>query len=753
MNKNVRKFVVLSIIFVLLYSGAGMFSNAYATPKESKDVGDSWTVIVYLCADNNLDGAGRSDLAEMESGLGLDFTGVNVVCLCDFWGVDDSYIWVASNNSFETLNVTEVNSSWGNELNMGDSRVLYDFCNWSINNFSADNYMLVLWNHGNSIVQMLDFTNSDGLYNDELKVLDSLNVTFSIILEDSCYEADIFVMYDFQNYCDYFIASETIIPLAGCPYDIMLSNLKANKTENGEFIARMIVEAYSEVYSHSKFQLGVWNLTGDGINNVTYALENFIVNATNSLSENINLFNFIWEGAVDCRGLMSSRFISGDDAKYYTDYRVSYPDVWAYDLCSFMNGFILHSYPDENVTFWANKTINAIEDIYVCGVHGSFFENAGGMSIYRPDSVVDYDAVYEQTDFARETNWTTFLLTVYNELGAMANMPTCEIISPSNGEIVFGVVMVSVEAFDPEATGGLTAFLRIDGGDWLGMTSVDGVWVYDLDTDSFSEGYHDVSAVAYNGINYSTVDSIYVVIRSGMLWEVRFTEEFDILRVFIQKSGDTYNVSVLTSWSEFGVNVSINNADLIRKDYPSTAYVVMEGRVDSLDDLYVEKNKDVAVRIKGGLDLDSLRVCDGVPVFYVSNLGDYSNYNYFYDNVSQEVRVIINEKNVSSFIVDLRDVDLFEEKISVGGWELWTKTFINVEIITDNNITVTYILPCQGKSVGGWLFNKITVEGWNDWWSSLMRLLGKGDEGFADVKEEDGCLYVVASKKILEVKW
>jgi Clostripain family len=102
-----------------------------------------WTVMVYLAGDNNLDGAGVVDLKEMKQVGSNDQ--VNIVAQFDRAGVKTQTIRYCLRK--KTPLAKDAVKRLG-ETNMGDPKVLQDFVSWSVNNYPAEHYMLVLWNHG-----------------------------------------------------------------------------------------------------------------------------------------------------------------------------------------------------------------------------------------------------------------------------------------------------------------------------------------------------------------------------------------------------------------------------------------------------------------------------------------------------------------------------------------------------------------------------------------------------------------------------
>ena len=102
-----------------------------------------WTIMVYLAGDNNLDGAGVTDLEEMKKVGSTDQ--VNILAQFDRSGAN-----IATKRYYIRKGGTPAKDVVDNlgETNMGDPKVLENFVQWGIKTYPAQRYMLVLWNHG-----------------------------------------------------------------------------------------------------------------------------------------------------------------------------------------------------------------------------------------------------------------------------------------------------------------------------------------------------------------------------------------------------------------------------------------------------------------------------------------------------------------------------------------------------------------------------------------------------------------------------
>ena len=102
----------------------------------------SWTFMVYMAGDNNLEQFGFTDLEEMKSAGSSD----QVEILAQFDGTSTGgarRYRLTADGPLENDIVEEIGPS-----NTGDPAGLIDFVEWGTSNYPAERVALVLWNHG-----------------------------------------------------------------------------------------------------------------------------------------------------------------------------------------------------------------------------------------------------------------------------------------------------------------------------------------------------------------------------------------------------------------------------------------------------------------------------------------------------------------------------------------------------------------------------------------------------------------------------
>jgi len=213
-------------------------------PVQAKS-GAEWTIMVYLDADNNLDPYGYVNVEDMMAvGSTKD---VNIVVLWDKYDDVANLYKVAAGD----LIVAKGFKLNGIEANMGDPNTLRDFVKYSERNFKADNYILVLWDHGDDHRGCCwDDHPEDHLTHQEITgALSGFQI--DILAFDACVEGMIEVAYEYASGdldIEYLVATEGYVPGSGYPYYPILAHLTADPTMDAFDLSKTIVDDYIAYY-------------------------------------------------------------------------------------------------------------------------------------------------------------------------------------------------------------------------------------------------------------------------------------------------------------------------------------------------------------------------------------------------------------------------------------------------------------------------------------------------------------------------
>ncbi|MCK5298680.1 MAG: hypothetical protein KAJ76_07230, partial [Candidatus Heimdallarchaeota archaeon] len=222
----------------------------------------SWTFMVYLDGDNDLEEAAISDIYEMERGGGTNVD-INVVILVDRHGQYDTSNGDWSDGRYYeisddvTTSIDSVLLSTLGEVNMGDPAILQAFLEYCFVNYPAEYYCLDLWDHGNGIWgACYDYTSpsNDRLTVDEMQSAISTATSnqgeyIDVISFDCCVMNMMEIVYELRNLCDYVVASEENIPFDGYDYEPIIAGLQADPTLTPLEFSQLLVDEYGFRYA------------------------------------------------------------------------------------------------------------------------------------------------------------------------------------------------------------------------------------------------------------------------------------------------------------------------------------------------------------------------------------------------------------------------------------------------------------------------------------------------------------------------
>ena len=237
----------------------------------------TWTIMVYIDGDNNLASAAVDDLNEMEGVILPE--NVNVVTLTDLSaeysttaGWSDTRLGEISPDpngyTYAGSALTSELTSVG-EKNMGDASTLTDFINWSTTNHAADNYGLVLWDHGGGLFGIAwdDTNNHDNLSMSEIKTAIDNSEAFSsenkldLIGFDACLMQSYEIGFELAPIADVMVASQETEPGDGWDYEGFLSSLSQNTYASAKTLGGYIVDSYDAWYNSNSETLSAVDLS------------------------------------------------------------------------------------------------------------------------------------------------------------------------------------------------------------------------------------------------------------------------------------------------------------------------------------------------------------------------------------------------------------------------------------------------------------------------------------------------------------
>ncbi len=233
-----------------------------------------YTIMIYMNGSNleSEDGAASSDLNEMLS-ANVDTDNVNIIILVggakewqDFGipSAECSLLQVKDNKLYLLSTI--------GQRNMGDAGTLSSFIDFSMENYPADKYGLIMWDHGGGSIYGFGYDENfrgDGLTLLEMnKAFESSHLKdtrLEFIGFDACLMASVEMSTVASDYANYLIGSEDLEPGYGWDYKF-LTQFNNNPNTRGDAIGRAIVDKTMDFYEYydADVTLSVIDLTQVG---------------------------------------------------------------------------------------------------------------------------------------------------------------------------------------------------------------------------------------------------------------------------------------------------------------------------------------------------------------------------------------------------------------------------------------------------------------------------------------------------------
>ncbi|MDR3646360.1 MAG: clostripain-related cysteine peptidase [Candidatus Babeliales bacterium] len=431
-----------------IFNQASPISNS-PTTHEQKNVRNkkNWTLMVYIAADNNLNIFAWGTIRQLAKGANDN---VNIVVQLNEPGrhkKTERYL-------IEKNNAILLNKDNTKKLDSGDPQTLIDFGTWVIQNYPAENYMIVLSDHGSGAIDLdrhlsrlinptelfvlnpsnlmleldrsisfLDFFEKKeeelrGICFDEnfqsylnnqkldyafKKICESQpNFKFNIIGLDACLMQMIEISNLIKPYADILVASPEVELGPGWRYDTLLKPFSTHNLDPVSF-AKHIVKAYEQTYI---------DITND------YTLSAIDLHAVDKLEKNIN-------GVAEILIEIMATQKNGSIKKTVKDCKknISFEEPSYIDLTSFYENLL------NNISKFNNSNTKAIElnkkletelkegikllkSIILENVRGKNITYSKGVSIYFPEKTIHNS--YIKTSFAQTNQWVNLLLHYIN---------------------------------------------------------------------------------------------------------------------------------------------------------------------------------------------------------------------------------------------------------------------------------------------------------------------------------------------------
>ncbi|MFM6318009.1 MAG: pre-peptidase C-terminal domain-containing protein [Dolichospermum sp.] len=391
--------------------GNGTATNSYQLNIDAPTQGNQpnnrndWTVMAYITA-SDLDRYAFQDVNEMEVAASRLPSTVNFAALWD-------------QSSQRTTYATGGSAAWGDtgraiirpdtntntvvtpferigEQNTGNPNTLVNFVQWATTNAPANNYALVMWDHGSGVYGFnyddSDGTTSDNLTTNELatalNTLKSAGINISVLAFDACLMAMAEVGFALKDYARVFVASEEVVGGDGYDYTTAFNALLTNPSQiTAQSLASGLVTSFQNQYQGSGGGADTLSATDTTqFNAFTTALRNFTTSVSTSAT------------ASDWTKLQAARNSAHGFAN--EDFR---------DLGQYMGAIANNSGITQVIRTNAQLVITALNNLVIADTTDQF--DTQGLSIYlpAPGSSLDSSYLNGYQSFFTATGWKDYL--------------------------------------------------------------------------------------------------------------------------------------------------------------------------------------------------------------------------------------------------------------------------------------------------------------------------------------------------------
>lgn len=208
---------------------------------------DSWTVLVYMAADNNLSYQALENLQLMEEAV--QPKNLNLLVQLDMPDVGGRRYLVREhpNPGIGSWLLEEMG-----EIDSGDKDTLSEFMRWGFRNFPSKRRMLIIWSHADSWYKNPKYIAPDnssqsaiGVANGDLKSALVAGGKLDVLLFDACSMQSVEVLSELKDCADYIIGSSDLVPVVGFPYADMIPLMQGKPMDFASAIPQLFTDYYA----------------------------------------------------------------------------------------------------------------------------------------------------------------------------------------------------------------------------------------------------------------------------------------------------------------------------------------------------------------------------------------------------------------------------------------------------------------------------------------------------------------------------
>ena len=395
----------------------------------------AYTIMIYMVGSNleSRNGAATKDLREIES-ANVDFTNNNVLVYAGGsrrWNYD---VPNTANSLLDMAKEDKIIAQTDDTADMGAPETLASFINYATDNYPAEHYGLILWNHGGGPVFGYGadelFSNDSLLLQEMRTALDTTifkDQKLDFVGFDACLMGSVELAKLWKDYASYMIASEELEAGDGWDYSF-LETLNNGVEPIG--VSSAIVSSYEKYYKdnqsefyHPDATLALMDLSKT--EEFASAMDELFDQINNNLDEQSYIELSRNRAESKAFGLAATSSIEEsydllDALDFAQKYEAIYPDS--------VNK-INKSLEEMIVTMTSNvENVNGIS-IYFPGDNTELYESSKKVDYYQSDSLNRLTENYSRSLISGETDWRL------NEIEQSGDELTLKLTEDQSGEL------------------------------------------------------------------------------------------------------------------------------------------------------------------------------------------------------------------------------------------------------------------------------------------------------------------------------
>lgn len=324
---------------------------------------------------------------------------------------------------------------------MGSSETLRNFVQVAGEEFPADRYILILWDHGGGSIDGYGGAPAKSMDVNDIKT--ALNAAalfkdkpFEIIGFDACLMANAEFAYNLKNNAKYLVASEELEPGAGWDYNTLLSSIAMNPKLTGAEIGKTIADSFF-TFNKQEPMLTMSVIDLSQMDNLVKAIDSLAAKTLETFQDNKSAS---WIAFFNARNATDEFGVMAIENSFVNDI----------DIANFAAA--LDFYGNEKYTEHTDMLMKAVENTVTYNIASSMHQNSKGVSFWMPfhfegevaktinTSLASYEGLYGKGMAQFSDTYITLLKEMLNYAEETPSSLTVTPIPPSAEQVEADIV-------------------------------------------------------------------------------------------------------------------------------------------------------------------------------------------------------------------------------------------------------------------------------------------------------------------------